>query len=85
MRKIPMRKCIATQDRLPKKELMRIVRTVDGTVQVDTTGKLNGRGAYLKLSKDAIEMAKKTNVLKHALETEIDSSIYEELLSLVKE
>ena len=85
MRKIPMRKCIATQERFPKKELMRIVRTVDGTVQVDTTGKLNGRGAYLKLSKEAIEMAKKTNVLKHALETEVDSSIYEELLSLVKE
>ena len=80
-----MRKCIATQERFPKKELMRIVRTVDGTVQVDTTGKLNGRGAYLKLSKEAIEMAKKTNVLKHALETEVDSSIYEELLSLVKE
>ena len=44
MRKIPMRKCLATQERLPKKELIRIVRTPQGDVIVDETGKANGRG-----------------------------------------
>lgn len=48
MKKIPMRKCVATQEQCPKKELLRIVKTPQGTVEVDLTGKLNGRGAYLK-------------------------------------
>ena len=49
MRKIPMRRCVATQEQLPKKELIRVVRTPQGEVQIDVTGKANGRGAYLKL------------------------------------
>ena len=48
MKKIPMRKCVATQEQCPKKELLRIVKTPQGTVEVDLTGKLNGRGAYLR-------------------------------------
>ena len=52
MKKIPMRKCVVTQERLPKKELVRIVRTTNHTVEVDLTGKLNGRGAYLQKKKE---------------------------------
>ena len=67
MKKIPMRTCVATQEKLPKKELTRIVRTVDGNVVIDDTGKINGRGAYLKLSLDAIEKAEKTKILDRKL------------------
>ena len=59
MRKIPLRKCLATNEQLPKKELIRVVRNKEGQVFVDATGKMNGRGAYLKRSLEAIEIAKK--------------------------
>lgn len=59
MKKVPLRKCVATGEQLPKKELIRIVRNKDGEVSVDPTGKKNGRGAYLKRSFDAIELAKR--------------------------
>lgn len=59
MRKIPLRKCVATQEQLPKKELIRVVRNKEGEVFVDPTGKMNGRGAYLKRSLEAIEIAQK--------------------------
>ena len=54
MKKVPLRKCVATGEQLPKKELIRIVRNKEGEVSVDPTGKKNGRGAYLKRSLDAI-------------------------------
>lgn len=84
MKKIPLRKCVATQEQLPKKELIRIVRNKEGQVFVDPTGKMNGRGAYLKRSHEAIEIAKKKNVLKRSLEVDIPDSIYEELESYAK-
>ena len=61
MKKIPMRKCLASGESVPKKDLLRIVRTPEGEVKVDTTGKLNGKGAYLKKSLEALEIAKKKN------------------------
>lgn len=84
MKKIPLRKCVATQEQLPKKELIRIVRNKEGQVFVDPTGKMNGRGAYLKRSLEAIEIAQKKGVLKRALEVEIPESIYEELKKYVE-
>ena len=48
IKKIPLRTCVVTKESLPKKELLRIVRTPEGVVQVDETGKMNGRGAYIK-------------------------------------
>ena len=83
MKKIPLRKCVATQEQLPKKELIRVVKNNEGQVFVDLTGKQNGRGAYLKRSKEAIEIAKKKNSLGRALEIEIKEEIYQELLNLV--
>jgi len=82
-RKIPMRTCVVTRVSYPKKELIRVVRTPLGTVEVDVTGKKNGKGAYLKLDKEVIEKAKKNKVLNRTLEVEIPESIYEELERLL--
>ena len=57
MRKIPLRKCLAKNEQLPKKELIRVVRNKEGEVFVDPTGKMNGRGAYLKRSHSSVSSA----------------------------
>ena len=82
-KKIPMRSCVITHEKLPKKELIRVVRTPEGNVIVDTTSKANGRGAYLKLALDVIEKAEKSKVLDKVLETEVPASIYEELKKMI--
>ncbi len=84
-RKIPMRTCVVTKEKCEKKELIRVVRTPEGTIEVDLTGKKNGKGAYLKLSKEVIETARKNKALNRALEVEIPESIYEELEKLIEE
>ena len=84
MKKIPMRSCVVTHEKLPKKELVRVVRTPDGSVIVDTTGKANGRGAYLKLSLEVIDKAEKSKILDRTLEVTVLPSTYEELINLVK-
>ncbi|MBS5598931.1 MAG: YlxR family protein [Coprobacillus cateniformis] len=84
MKKVPLRKCVATGEQLPKKELIRVVKNKEGQVFVDPTGKMNGRGAYLKKSLEAIEIAQKKAILKRSLEIDIPNEIYEELKSYVK-
>jgi uncharacterized protein len=84
VKKIPLRKCVATLEQLPKKELLRIVKNNENQVFVDLTGKKNGRGAYLKKSLQALEIAIKKNSLGRALEIEIPSSIYDEIKKLIK-
>lgn len=79
MKKIPMRSCVVTKEKLPKQELVRIVRTPEGNVIVDLTGKSNGRGAYVKKSLEVIQKARKTKILDKSLETTIDEEIYDEL------
>ncbi|MBE6152425.1 MAG: YlxR family protein [Firmicutes bacterium] len=83
-KKIPMRSCCVTREKLPKQELVRVVRTPEGSIVVDTTGKANGRGAYLKKDITVFEKAEKSKILNKHLETEIPSSIFEELKNLVK-
>ena len=85
MKKIPMRKCVATQEQYPKKELLRIVKTPQGTVEVDLTGKLNGRGAYLKRDAAALELAIKRQSLKRALECEIPEEVYDKIREVLGE
>ena len=82
-KKIPMRSCVITHEKLPKKELIRVVRTPEGNVIVDQTGKANGRGAYLKLASEVIETAKKTKVLDKILEIEVPSDIYDEISNII--
>lgn len=74
-----MRKCVATGEQLPKKELIRIVRTPDAGVEIDVSGKMNGRGAYLKKSIEAVDTAIKRKALSRALECEIPAEIYDRL------
>lgn len=83
-RKIPLRKCVATGEMRPKKELVRIVRSKEGEVSIDLTGKKSGRGAYLSKDRDAVLLAKKKNTLKNHLETEINDSIYDEIIELIE-
>ena len=80
-----MRKCVVLQERFEKKQLMRVVKTPEGSVVYDRTGKANGRGVYLSKSKEVIEKAIKTNVLKKHLETEIPEAIYEELFKALED
>ena len=84
MNKIPCRTCVITKEKLPKKELIRVVRTPEGNVVVDETGKLNGRGAYLKLDSEVICKARKNKALDRHLEVEVKDDLYEELLALIK-
>ncbi|PMC38474.1 DUF448 domain-containing protein [Bacillus sp. UMB0899] len=83
-RKIPMRKCVATGEMKSKKELVRVVRSKEGDVSVDLTGKKNGRGAYITLDKESILLAKKKNILSNQLKANVDESIYDELIRLAE-
>ena len=83
VKKIPMRTCIVTREKLPKGQLVRVVRTPEGTVVIDTIGRTNGRGAYLKKDLQVIEKAMTSKVLNRALETEVPSEVFEQLKELV--
>ena len=81
-KKIPLRTCVVSREKLEKKDLIRVVRTKEGVV-VDPTGKVNGRGAYLKKSKEIFEKAKKSKILDRILEVEVKSEIYDEIDKLL--
>ena len=78
-----MRRCLATNQSFPKKDLLRIVRTPEGEVKVDLTGKQNGKGAYLSRSMEALQIARKKKVFDRALETEIPEEIYQEIERII--
>ena len=82
-KKIPLRSCVVTKEKLPKNELIRIVRTPDQDIVIDLTGKKNGRGAYLKKDSQVFEKAKKSKVLERILGIEIPDKIFEELNKLI--
>ena len=84
VRKIPLRSCVVTKEKLPKQELLRIVRTPDGHVVADETGKLNGRGTYIKKDVMVLEKAKKSNILEKRLECKIEDSVYEEIKKIIE-
>lgn len=83
VRKVPMRTCVVTHEKLEKKELLRVVRDNEGNVFVDETGKANGRGAYIKKDREAIEKARKSKILERHLEVTIKDEIYDELLTKI--
>lgn len=82
-KKIPMRTCVVSKEKYPKKELIRIVRTPENEVFIDKTGRMNGHGAYLKLDREIVLKAQKTKVLNRYLEIEIPDTIYKELLEMI--
>lgn len=79
MKKIPMRMCVACREMRPKKELLRVVRTEDGTALIDRTGKRNGRGAYICSNRACFDRAVKTRALDRALEITLDPKTVEQL------
>lgn len=83
MKKVPERTCVITKEKLPKQELIRVVRTPEGKVVVDETGKQNGRGAYLKKDIEVFNKAKKTKILDRILEVEVNEEVYSDLEKLV--
>ena len=83
MKKIPLRTCVITKEKLPKSELIRVVRTPDGEVIIDETGKANGRGAYLKKDLEVINKASKNKLLNKHLEVNVEEEIYEKLRELI--
>lgn len=82
-KKIPMRTCVVTKEKLPKYELVRVVRTPLGTVEVDLTSKKNGKGVYLKKDKEVFMKARKNNLLSRYLDTDVDIEVYDELDKLI--
>ena len=82
-RKVPMRSCVVSHEKLPKSELIRVVNNAEKGVIVDLSGHINGRGAYIKRDINVLEQAIKSKVLEKHLEAKIYDSIYEELRVII--
>ncbi|MBO7650182.1 MAG: YlxR family protein [Lachnospiraceae bacterium] len=78
-RKIPMRKCTGCGELRAKKELIRVLHTPEDTVEIDKTGKKNGRGAYLCDSMECFQKAKKSHAIERSLGVTFSEEIYERL------
>lgn len=83
-RKIPMRKCVVSGEMKPKKEMVRIVKSKEGDVTIDPTGKKNGRGAYISLDTELVEKAKNKKLFNQALNAQVDDSFYDELIEYIE-
>ena len=81
-RKIPMRSCIVTKEKCEKKDLIRVVYFND-TFTVDKSGKLNGKGCYLKKDLGVIDTAQKKKILDNVFEKSVPDEIYDELRSSI--
>ena len=78
-RKIPMRKCTGCNELKPKKELIRVIVTPEDAVELDVTGKKNGRGAYLCRNVECLKKAQKKHSLERSLQVSIPAEVYEQL------
>lgn len=78
-KRVPLRKCTGCQEMKNKKEMMRILKTPEGELVIDTTGRKNGRGAYLCFSRECFEKAVKSKGLERSLKTNIPSEVYDSL------
>jgi len=85
MKKLVLRRCVATNEQYEKKNLIRVVKTKEGQVFVDASGKMNGRGAYLAKTKEALQIAKAKHSLARALEVTIPEQIYMEVEKIINE
>lgn len=77
--KIPMRQCTGCREMKSKKEMMRVLRTAEDEIILDTTGKKNGRGAYVCFSMDCLEKAIKSHGLERSLKASIPDEVYQNL------
>ncbi len=78
-KKIPMRKCLGCNEMKPKRELIRVVKSPEGEISLDLTGKKSGRGSYICPDKACFQKARKGKRLEKALETAIPDSVYDAL------
>ena len=83
VKKIPLRKSLVSGEIIDKRDLLRIVKTKDGQVFIDQTGKQNGRGAYIKLDNQEALMAKKKQVFNRSFSMDIPESFYDDLIAYV--
>ncbi len=85
VKKIPLRMCTGCMEMKPKKELIRIVKSPEGEVSVDLTGKKSGRGAYICKDIECLEKAFKAKRLSRNLDIAIDNEIYDRLRKEINE
>lgn len=78
-KKIPMRQCVGCAQMKAKKELIRVIKTPEDQVVLDTTGRKNGRGAYICLDPECLKKARKSKGLERSLKTVIPAEVYENL------
>lgn len=78
-KKTPMRQCVGCKEMKNKKEMMRVLRTSDGSIELDTTGKKNGRGAYLCMTKECLMKARKNKGLERSFKMNIPDELYENM------
>ncbi|QQE80843.1 RNase P modulator RnpM [Alicyclobacillus sp. SO9] len=79
VKKVPLRKCVGCQNMFEKRGLLRVVLTPEGSIELDDTGKRNGRGAYLCRNADCLKQARKRKALERAFKQSISSQVYEQL------
>lgn len=85
MKKVPLRKCVATGVLLPKKDLIRVVLNNQGEIFIDPTSKQNGRGAYIAKDIEAVLLAKKNKSLARSLKVKVADEIYEQLCEYINQ
>ena len=78
-KKVPMRKCVGCGEMKSKKEMMRVLKTAENEIVLDTTGRKNGRGAYLCFCKECLQNASKNRGLERSLKMAIPKEVYESL------
>lgn len=78
-KKIPMRQCVGCNEMKEKKSLIRVLKTAEGEIILDATGRKNGRGAYLCMNAECLKKARKNKGLERSLKTAIPEEIYENL------
>ena len=78
-KKIPLRQCVGCLKMKPKNELIRVIKTVEGNVELDSTGKKNGRGAYICPCMDCLKKARKSKGIERSLKIAIPDEVYENL------
>ena len=83
-RKIPLRTCVVTGEKLDKRDLLRIVRDKELNVKIDLTGKMNGRGAYIKKDLKVLDAAIKKKSLEKKLECNISDEVYDEIRKILE-
>ena len=84
VKKIPERKCMGCMSSFPKMELVRVVKTKEGEISLDTTGKKSGRGAYVCKNADCLKKAIKSHRLERSFECDIPAEVYASLEEAMK-